>query len=208
MDFYEKFFDYWSLFNVSRETFLQLEKFVFLLIEENKLHNLVRFSSLEELWKRHIIDSAQLSLYVSRETKKIIDVGSGNGCPGIVISLLLPTKEVYLVESKQKKAAFLKKCIKELSLNTKVIEDRIEKTVIPKTDCITARAVTDLSQLLEWIEPTTNKKTYCLFLKGRKWEEEINNSLKKWSFEYKAIESLTDKEGKILFISSGQKRKK
>ncbi len=207
MDFYDAFLDTWTFLNVSRETFDKLNTYLFLLIEENKKHNLIRYSSLEDLWKRHIIDSAQLSLYVSRETKRIVDVGSGNGCPGIILSILFPTKEIYLVESKQKKISFLKKCTEQLSLNAKVIGERIEKTILSDIDCITARAVAELSQLLEWLYPLAKKNTYYLFPKGRKGEEEIKNALLKWDFKYRIIDSMTDKEGKILLISSGIKRK-
>lgn len=201
MNYYEFFREYWNQLNVSRETFLILEKYVFLLIEENKKFNLIRYQSIKDLWFRHIIDSAQLSLYVSRETKKVADIGSGNGCPGIVLSIMRPDIEIYLIDSKKKKVGFLQKIATKLSLKVTVIENRIENLESLNVECVVARGVALLPTLLQWIQKFLKKDTYCLFLKGESWNKEIKLIPEKKKFICRTFKSLTHDKSKIIYMT-------
>ncbi len=175
---------------VSHETFLDiLEKW-------NKKINLVRYDSREELIKRHIEDSAQLSKYL-RKDDKIIDVGSGAGFPGLILAML--DYEVTLVESDERKCAFLQYVIQELQLaKVDLINDRIEGLEL-KCDVLTCRGFSKLKKIFEFTSNIEVRRKYLL-LKGKNYMNEINETKKEWLFRYDLHDSISSDEGKILEI--------
>ncbi|MDC3234664.1 16S rRNA (guanine(527)-N(7))-methyltransferase RsmG [Candidatus Puniceispirillum sp.] len=161
-----------ELLNVSRETLCKFEAYLTLLEKWQRRINLVANSTMANVWQRHILDSAQLVKFYPPNTKKILDVGSGAGFPGLVLAIM-GNVEVDLVESDQRKAIFLSTVIRSLSLPAKVYNQRIEALPNLSPDVITARAVAPVSKLMELIENQISPDTVCLFLKGESVEGEL-----------------------------------
>jgi 16S rRNA (guanine527-N7)-methyltransferase len=185
--------------NVSRETFDRLDIYVKLLEEYNQKLNLVGSSEMSNIWDRHIFDSMQLLSYIPDSSHSICDFGSGAGFPGIVLGIL-GVSEMVLVESIGKKALFLENVSRETFIRNTVLCDRVEN--LKKTfDVITARAVAPLKDLLKLTKNIRTPGTVCVFPKGKKYQEEIDDARRYFSFEVEAHQSLTHEEGRILVIS-------
>ena len=161
-----------KLLNVSRETLSQFEAYLALLEKWQRRINLVANSTMADVWQRHILDSAQLIKFYPPDTKKILDVGSGAGFPGLVLAIM-GNVEVDLVESDQRKAIFLSTVIRSLGLPAKVYNQRIETLPNLDADVITARALAPVSKLMKLIENQISLDTVCLFLKGASVEDEL-----------------------------------
>lgn len=161
-----------KLLNVSRETLRQFEAYLVLLEKWQRRINLVANSTMADVWQRHILDSAQLVKFYPPNTKKILDVGSGAGFPGLVLAIM-GNVEVDLVESDQRKAVFLSTVIRSLGLPAKVYNKRIETLPNLAPDVITSRALAPVSKLMKLIENQISVDTVCLFLKGESVEEEL-----------------------------------
>ena len=161
-----------KLLNVSRETLSQFEAYLALLEKWQRRINLVGNSTMVDVWQRHILDSAQLIKFYPPNTKKILDVGSGAGFPGLVLAIM-GNVEVDLVESDQRKAIFLSTVIRSLGLQAKVHNQRIETLPNLAPDVITARALAPVSKLMKLIENQISLDTVCLFLKGASVEDEL-----------------------------------
>ena len=193
----------WLKTDVSRETFERLEVYVALIEKWNPKINLVSKSSLPEIWDRHIWDSAQI-FDIAVEGSVWADFGSGGGLPGIVLAIfakeLRPDMQFYLVESDQRKCAFLRNAVREIGLNVKVHAERIEVLDPIGASVISARALTDLNGLLEFVERHSAKNGVAILPKGETWEKEILQAQENWSFEYEEITSKTNNDAAILKI--------
>ena len=193
-------------YNVSRETMESLIAFQNMVLEWNEKFNLISKSSVDDIWNRHIIDSAQLIQYIEKNDKILYDFGSGAGFPAIVLAImskeLYPNLKMTLIESIGKKTTFLSEVNKKLKLDMKILPERIEKLTLPKADIITSRAMASLEKLLPYAKPFCNKKTRLLFLKGEKWQEEIKTAEQKWAFEYQSYPSDTSDKGRVLIIKN------
>jgi 16S rRNA (guanine527-N7)-methyltransferase len=189
--------------NVSRETFSQLEDFINLLLKWNTSINLVSKSqsTINDIWGRHVLDSIQLVKYIPEDAKVITDFGSGGGFPGIILAII-GNWEVHLIESDQRKCAFLMEASRILSRKTHIHNDRIEKLNIWESDVLTARALAPLDKLLELTHRFHQKSKLCIFLKGQNVVEEINKASISWDINYEIYPSMTSDEGKILRISN------
>ncbi|MBI3440602.1 MAG: 16S rRNA (guanine(527)-N(7))-methyltransferase RsmG, partial [Proteobacteria bacterium] len=159
--------------------------------------------TLEELFQRHFLDSAQLMKFIPDKNIKLADMGSGAGFPGLVLAMM-GVAEVHLIESDIRKATFLREVSRETKTPVFIHDDRIEITKIDKLDFITARALAPLSDLLVMSNKlaTSNHPVTLLFLKGEKTEEELVKSKKRWNFELEVYPSITSKTGKILKINN------
>ena len=193
----------WLKTDVSRETFERLEAYIALIEKWNPKINLVSKSSLPEIWDRHIWDSAQI-FDIAVEGSVWADFGSGGGLPGIVLAIfakeLRPNMQFYLVESDQRKCAFLRNAVREIGLNVKVHAERIEVLDPIGASVISARALTDLNGLLEFVERHSAKNGVAILPKGETWEKEILQAQENWSFEYEEITSKTNNDAAILKI--------
>jgi 16S rRNA (guanine527-N7)-methyltransferase len=199
--------DFQRITDVSRETLKQFQLYADLLERWQKSINLVSNGTLSDKWRRHFYDSAQLIDYINKDTRplKILDLGSGAGFPGLVISLL-GAGEVHLVEAVGKKCSFMKQVIQKTGMNAIVHNERIEQMNAFSVDLITSRACADLDKLLELTSPFMNDQTECLFLKGKKSEDEINHASKKWAFDVKKIPSVSEESGMIIHLSNIQRK--
>lgn len=189
--------------NVSRETLDQLAAFRALVEKWNPKINLVSKKSLPEIWDRHILDSAQV--FSSTDAKgSWVDLGSGGGFPGIVVAILSKDADadlnITLVESDQRKSAFLRSAIRELKLNAKVIADRIENIEPLNANIISGRALADLDLLLEYAQRHVSSNGVALFPKGRTWKNEHEQAQRRWSYTLDVIKSKTDADAAILKI--------
>ncbi len=186
-----------KLLNVSRGTLSQLESYLGLLEKWQRRINLVANSTLADAWQRHILDSAQLARFYPPNTKKILDVGSGAGFPGLVLAILGGV-EVDLVESDQRKAIFLSTVINSLGLTAKVYNQRVEALPNLAPDVVTARALAPVPKLLKLIENQLSPDIVCLFLKGAKVEDELTNLQSYSSMVATSYPSLSGENGVVL----------
>ncbi len=166
--------------------------------------NLVAPSTLDSLWERHILDSIQL-YQLQPQARRWLDLGSGGGFPGIVLAILLKDVEgghIDLVESTSKKARFLSDTIRQLALPAAVWNERIEKVGdrIPVPEIVTARALAPLTLLLALASPWLGQGAAGLFLKGRTYRQEVEESRARWRFSMVEHQSRTDSESAILEI--------
>ncbi|MDQ0313735.1 16S rRNA (guanine(527)-N(7))-methyltransferase RsmG [Amorphus orientalis] len=195
-----------ALPEVSRETLDRLEGLVDLLRRWQKIKNLVSPSSLDHVWMRHVLDSAQL-IRIRPEMRRIADLGSGAGFPGLVLAVLLANErdaKVHLVESNVRKSAFLRTAARELSLPVSVHPTRIEDTagsLAGEVDTVTARALAPLSALLGHIGPMAAAGAVAVLHKGAEFEREIADARTRFAFDVVIHESMTDPAGRILEIS-------
>jgi 16S rRNA (guanine527-N7)-methyltransferase len=189
--------------DVSRETRDQLEAMVHTLGRWQKAVNLIGKATLEDIWVRHILDSAQLVPLIPRSAKTLADLGSGGGFPGLVLAALRPELEVTLIESDARKGAFLAEAGRRMSLKKqpKVVISRLETAPPAKADVLTARALAPLDQLLAWAAPHRGDTAICLFHKGKSWQAEVATAKRNWDFEAQPFSSVTDRESVLLRIS-------
>ena len=191
--------------NVSRETFERLSIYVELLKKWNPKINLVSRSTLDDIWTRHIVDSAQMFKLSDSKTLRWVDLGSGGGFPGLVLAIiskeLAPQTQFTLVESDQRKCAFLRTVARETGVKITVIAQRIEGVDPQNADILSARALSDLPMLLQYAKLHLAKTGHCLFPKGQRWEKEVNIARDSWHFEYEAITSETNAEAVILKVN-------
>ncbi len=191
--------------DVSRETHERMDVYVDILKKWNTKINLVSRSTIPDIWHRHIQDSVQVFQSFPLDKGLWLDIGSGGGLPGIVVAILAaersPELKISLIESDSRKCAFLRTIARECGLNIKINTDRIEKFEPQEADVLSARALSDLSTLLNFSTIHLRTGGTCIFPKGGQWKKEVDNARKEWTFDYEAIKSNTNPEAVILKIS-------
>jgi 16S rRNA (guanine527-N7)-methyltransferase len=192
-----------ALTPVSRETEVRLDRYVDLLLQWQAKTNLVAPSTLPNLWTRHIADSLQL-LTIAPSARVWADLGSGGGFPGVVLACAmaeLPDTTVHLVERNAKKAAFLREALRVTNAHGVVhlsdIGDSVDR-IVGRVDCVTARAVAPLHQLIGFAAPLVNQGAKALFLKGQDVEAELTESTKYWNIKPHLHPSRTGGNGWIV----------
>ena len=186
--------------DVSRETRAALEAYVALLLRWNRTINLISRGDEALIWHRHIADSLALAALLPAEFSHAIDIGSGGGLPGVVLAIATQ-RPIHLVESDQRKSAFLREVTRELSLPIVVHATRIESAKPPKAPVITARAVAPLTTLLALVTPHLAPGGICLFPKGRTANDELTAARLEWHMDVVSTPSPTDPSARILRIS-------
>jgi 16S rRNA (guanine527-N7)-methyltransferase len=192
-----------ALTPVSRETEARLDRYVDLLLEWQAKTNLVAPSTLSHLWTRHISDSLQL-LTLAPNAKLWADFGSGGGFPGVVLACALaetPGAMIHLVERNAKKGAFLREALRVTNspgiVHLADIGDIVD-SAIGKVDCVTARALAPLHQLIGFAEPLIKQGAKALFLKGQDVELELTEATKYWNIKPRLHSSRTGGHGWIV----------
>jgi 16S rRNA (guanine527-N7)-methyltransferase len=198
---YEKFLDRIG-FDVSRETYEKLCRYHDLLLLWSKTHNLIGPRERGELWDRHFVDCIQVWPLV-REGRVILDIGTGAGLPGIVMACCADPEahEIVLVESLSKRCAFLRTVIRELELPASIENSRVEDVSRETLDFVTARAVTDLTGLIQYSEKWLKNSAIGVFLKGKNWKTELTEAQSYWTFNSDVTPSVSDSDGVILSVS-------
>jgi 16S rRNA (guanine527-N7)-methyltransferase len=184
---------------VSRETMGRLERYLDLLKRWRKAINLVAESSLEDPWRRHFLDSAQLMEFVPKGAPRIVDLGSGAGFPGLVLAIL-GAGEIHLVEADGRKCAFLREAARLTDTRVEIHLGRIEAIEPIGADLAVARALAPLDKLLEYAARHVKPDGSCLLLKGRSADEELTLARKEWSMSVRKSVNHADSSGWILHI--------
>ena len=174
------------------------------LLEQNQIHNLVSRNSIEDRLKRHFLDSIQLLPHLPETPASILDLGSGAGFPALVIAGATVERghHVTMVESIAKKTNFLMAAARLMDINNvTVIRERIEAiNSQAKFHVVMARALASLPELIRYARPFLNPAGYCLFMKGERHAEELENARQDWSFEVRSHQSITEEAARILEI--------
>ena len=200
--------------NVSRETFLDFEAFISMMIEKNREINIIsketaRNSAIRE---RHIIDSAQIIDFIDLNQNTTTDLGSGGGMPGIIIAIILKNikknMKVNLYEKSHHKSSFLKEVSKKLELKTEIIQKNVFDLRNIETGTIMSRAFKPMPIVLDLVyENFTSFKNLICFM-GKNGKKVFENSLKDWDLEYTEKKSLTNKDSFLLNIKKIKKKLK
>ncbi|MCA8869660.1 MAG: 16S rRNA (guanine(527)-N(7))-methyltransferase RsmG [Rhodobacteraceae bacterium] len=190
--------------NVSRETLDRLDLYESLIKKWNPRINLISRHTLNEIWTRHFLDSAQIWRLRPENPRKWLDLGSGGGFPGLVIAIIAaeatPEMKVTLVESDARKAGFLMKAGQEMGILPEIIIDRAERLSPQHADVVSARALAPLDLLLDYAAPHLAENGRCLFSKGENYESELTAARKCWTFSLQKSPSRTGHGGVILQI--------
>lgn len=190
--------------DVSRETFDTLKAFEAQVRRWNAAINLVSKNSLDDLWGRHIADSAQVFRLCPSKATSWVDLGSGGGFPGLVVAVLgreaKPELSVTLVEADVRKATFLRQAAQALGLNVTVLSTRIESLPPQKADVLSARALASLSELLNYADRHLRPDGSAIFPKGARYAEELAQAREAWDFDVEAIPSASDKDAAVLVV--------
>ena len=186
-----------ELVPVSRETLARLEAYAELLIRWSARINLVGRDTIHDLWRRHILDSAQLHRFIPNLTQNLIDLGSGAGLPGLVLAIL-GVPGVELVEADSRKAAFLREAARVTGAEVTIRPCRIQAVPPHPVDIVTARACAPLDRLLDLAAPFLAPETLCLFPKGERYNEELTLARKAWTMNVSVEQSLSDRRGVVL----------
>ena len=188
-----------ALLDVSRETLVRLEEFVQLLARENERQNLVSRGTLETVWTRHILDSAQLLRLAPNPEATWLDLGTGAGFPGLIIALLHPGP-VTLVEERKKRVEFLHQAAEILGIQNRVSIRCIkaERFESPPFDVISARAFAPLERLFALSHSFSTAKTRWILPKGRNAASELEAAKGSWHGSFRLEQSITDVDAQII----------
>ncbi len=192
---------------VSAETVARLQAYANLLEKWQRKINLVGSGTLQDLWRRHMLDSAQLYGHLPKPDCSVVDLGSGAGFPGLVLAIM-GAPQVTLVESDGRKCAFLAEAMRitETGSAARLKNSRIEDVEPRPVDVITSRALAPLDKLMALAEPFLGPDTICLFPKGKKADEELTETMKNWMMRVSKIQSQSDPSGTILKLENISRR--
>lgn len=186
-------------FDVSRETWALLERYVATLLSAADEQNLIADSTKPHIWARHIVDSAQLLTHAGDDDgRDWIDLGSGAGLPGIVIACLVD-RPLMMVESRRKRIDFLNDVIADLNLgNARVFGGRVETVPATKAAVISARAYAPLPKLFSSALHLSDKKTVWVLPKGRNAQNELEAARPAWQGVFHVEPSVTDADSALI----------
>jgi 16S rRNA (guanine527-N7)-methyltransferase len=189
--------------NVSRETMAKLDYFADLLRDENERQNLVSRGTLDQLWLRHIADSAQLLRFVPAGASWV-DLGTGAGFPGLIVAAL-HEGPVTLIEERRLRVDFLRRAAAAMDLRIEILHAKAERVPPRPFDVISARAFAPLEKLLSLGTAFSTQKSLWLLPKGRNAEAELAALDPTWQGEYRLEPSVTDAEAQII-VATGVRR--
>jgi 16S rRNA (guanine527-N7)-methyltransferase len=197
--------------NVSRETFLDFENYISMILEKNKELNIIskNTASKKTIIDRHIIDSAQIIDFIDLNSDITTDLGSGSGMPGIVVAIMLKNinndMNIHLYEKSYHKSQFLKEVSEKLNLKTKVFQKDIFEIKNLETGTIISRAFKPMPVVLDLVYENFFKYNNLIFFMGKNGNKVFENSKKKWEMEYEEKKSLTNKDSFLLNIKKIKK---
>jgi 16S rRNA (guanine527-N7)-methyltransferase len=191
---------------VSRETMDRLALYSDRLREESARQNLISVSTFDHLWKRHILDSAQLARFEPHGGAAWADIGSGAGLPGIVLACIVEGP-ITLVEPRRLRADFLRSVVAELGLSATVEPVKVER-VNGRFDVITGLAVASLSRFLDLCDHLSTRNTAWVLPKGRNAQSELEEARRSWQGVFHVEQSVTDADAKIIIGTGVRARKR
>ena len=184
---------------VSRETSERLEAYVAFLEEWQPRLNLIGPGTADDIWRRHILDCGQIARHVPRGCRRLLDIGSGAGLPGLVLAIM-GVDGVEMVEKDARKVAFLHSAARTCEVDVGIHNSRIEALQSPAADVVTARAVAPLRLLVAMAAPFLGEDSVSIFPKGRSVDEELKDAAREWHMWYQRRASLSDSQGSLLVI--------
>ena len=193
------------MLDVPRGTMARLEALVNMVREENQRQNLVSRASLESVWSRHILDSAQLVRYASAWAGRWLDIGSGAGFPGLVVAMLHCSK-VVLVEARRSRAEFLGRAASALAIEVEIVCAKAESLAPRPFDVISARACAPLERLLALGEKFSTPATCWILPKGRSAQSELEAARASWQGDFHLEPSLTDADARIVVATQVRRK--
>jgi 16S rRNA (guanine527-N7)-methyltransferase len=192
-------------FNVSRETIEKLNIYNDFLLENNKLLNLIGKTTEKHVFSRHFKDSAQIYNLIE-DKSEIIDIGSGAGFPGIIIKILMINDKikgnVILIDKSPKKCKFLEDLSNKLSLTLKIENLRLEDYKFSKISTVVSRAFKKTVDTIDILFKNNEKIRNIILIKGKTYQQEIDDAKKKYTFHVEKFRSITSDESYILKISN------
>ena len=192
-------------FNVSRETIEKLNKYKDFLLSSNKSINLIGKTTENQIFTRHFLDSAQIYDLIE-DKSEIIDLGSGAGFPGVVLKILMDNNKIdgniTLIDKSPKKCKFLQDLSDKLSLNLKIVNLKIENFKINKISTVVSRAFKKTVDTIDIILKNNDKIRNIILIKGKTYQQEIEEARKKYTFDVEKFRSITSDESYILKISN------
>jgi 16S rRNA (guanine527-N7)-methyltransferase len=200
--------------NVSRETFLDFEKYISMILEKNKKINIIsqNTATKKAIIDRHIIDSAQIIDFVDLNSNIATDLGSGSGMPGIIVAIMLKNinnnMNVHLYEKSYHKSQFLKEVSEKLNLKTKVFQKNIFEIKNLESGTIMSRAFKPMPVVLDLVYENFSKYKNLIFFMGKSGKKVFENFKKKWEMEYVEKKSLTSKDSFLINIKKIKKKLK
>jgi len=200
--------------NVSRETFMEFESFITMLLKKNEEINIISKETAknEVIRERHIIDSAQILEFVDLNYNIITDIGTGGGMPGIIISIMIKklkkSPKMHLYEKSHHKSAFLRKVSRDLKLNTEVKQENIFEVQNLESGTIMARAFKPLPVVLDLVYKNFSSYKNLILFMGKNGEKILEDTLKNWDFDFEKKKSITSKDSFLLNIKNIKKRLK
>ena len=198
--------------NVSRETFLDFENYISMILEKNKKINIIsqNTASKKSIIDRHIIDSAQIIDFVDLNSNTTCDLGTGGGMPGLIVAIAMKkiknTMKINLYEKSHNKCVFLKEVSKKLNLNTEIIHKDIFTVKNIETGTIMSRAFKPMPVILNLVRENFKKYKNIIFFMGSSGKKILNETLKEWDLDYEVKKSLTNDESFILNIQKIRKK--
>ena len=200
--------------NVSRETYLDFESFISMLIEKNKEINIISQETAKNsiIRERHIIDSAQIIDFIDLNQNTSTDLGSGGGMPGIIIAIILKNMKkdikVHLYEKSHHKCSFLREVSRKLKLKTEIIQKNIFDLKKLKTGTIMSRAFKPMPIVLDLVYENFTSYKNLIFFMGKNGKKIFEKSLRNWDLEYTEKKSLTNEDSFLLNIKKIKKKSK
>ncbi len=201
-----------SSLNVSRETFLDFEKYISMILEKNKEINLISQKSAEKdiILDRHVIDSAQVIDFVDLNVNTTTDLGSGSGMPGIIIAIILKNLKkdikVQLYEKSYHKSCFLREVSKKLKLKSEIFQKNIFEIKNIETGTIMSRAFKPMPVVLDLVYENFLSYKNLIFFMGKSGKKVFENSLEEWDLEYTEKKSITNENSYLLNINKIKKK--
>ena len=198
--------------NVSRETFLDFENYISMILEKNKKINIIsqNTASKKAIIDRHIIDSAQIIDFVDLNSNTTTDLGSGGGMPGIIVAIILKNMKnnmtVHLYEKSYHKSCFLKEVSKKLNLNTEVNQKNIFEIKNLETGTIMSRAFKPMPIVLDLVYENFSKYKNVIFFMGKSGKKIFENSKNNWELDYTEKKSLTNEDSFLINIKKIKKK--
>ena len=199
--------------NVSRETCLDFEKFISMIIDKNKEINIIskKTAKSDIIRERHILDSAQAIDFIDLNNNTTSDLGTGGGMPGIVIAIMVKNLKkkvkVNLYEKSHHKSSFLREVSRKLNLDTEIIQKDIFETSELKSGTIMARAFKPMSVVLELVQKNFSNYQNLILFMGKNGKQTLRENLKNWDFDYSEKKSLTSVDSFLLNIKNIKKKK-
>jgi len=185
-------------FNDPKNVFKMLMEYKKILLNENHKMNLIGKSTIDDFDQRHIIDCIQIIKHMPDKKKQVMDIGTGAGLPGVLLSIL-GYQNLHLVEKSPKKSAFLEICKAHLGLNYKIHTKPIAEISEVNIDYITARAFAPIEKIITATKEIIHKKTIYVLLKGKSYLSELN-LINPQKYSWKNYPSITSEESKIIVL--------